>query len=863
MRMKAHYELDKPMKPKFNILSIEGNNDQGALSDHITEKSKSYQLHFVRTLKEARKILESMDIDLILTKYKIGDFTAFDLVADVEDLPWIMITWQGGEKIALQAFKSGATDCIFADSHNDYLPELMNSIERTLLRLEKDKQAQEYQQNLEEIVADRTHVLIESNQRLTEETLYRTQALEDLKESREIYRRFFQTSKDAMFVTSTNGRWIDMNESTLKMFGYQDQEQIWNDSVIDLYWNSEDRVGYIKTIEQEGYLQEYPLTFKKKDGSKIETLVSATPYEIGGKLVGYQGFIHDITDELRAEKEKEQTRIQQELIDDLAMEMGKSLKLEDMYQSIAEHVQELILADTLNIFKYDQSREHIQLEYVWKSSQQAKTAEDKLDWFDRLKQNLRDQLLHDKEPLIIDNLAQCQDENDLEGDDHGSCATLLAPVVVDNQVIAVLQLLSQQANCFNKADLLLITRMANVVAIGLQKAYLFQESQALVKKLSSLQRIEQVILENLSLPSTLDILVDNLVRELGVHAADILYFHPILKSLKFITQTGFRKNILQHTDLEIGEGLAGQAAETKKMIQVLDLSIDGQKDNRSADFSSEDFVSYFAVPLYAKNRMVGVLEIFHREKLDPDQDWIDLLEMIAGLVALAIDNQNLHDDLIRSRNKITLGFDAIIRGWAQAMELRGIESEGHWRRVVELSMNLAAKLGLEGDTLVDLRRGALLHDIGKMGIPDQILLKNGRLTKEERKQVGRHPLDAYELLQPIDGLGSALDIPLYHHERWDGNGYPHGIESEDIPLPARIFAVVDVWDALQSDRPYRKAFTRSEALLHMKKQSGKHFDPRVVKVFLDLIEEDSQEDQQSPQELDLETPAKVEITGDI
>ncbi|MFV1948995.1 MAG: HD domain-containing phosphohydrolase [Anaerolineales bacterium] len=851
------------MKPKFNILSVDGNNDQGALSDHITEKSKSYQLHSVRTLKEARKILGSMDIDLILTEYKIGDFTAFDLVADVEDLPWIMITRQGGEKIALQAFKFGATDCILADSHNDYLPELMNSIERTLLRLEKDKQAQEYQQNLEEIVADRTHVLIESNQRLTEETLYRTQALEDLKESREIYRRFFQTSKDAMFVTSTNGRWIDMNESTLRLFEYQDEEQIWNDSVMDLFWNSEDRAEYMKVIEQEGFLKDYPLKFKKKDGSKIETLVSATPYEIGGKLVGYQGFIHDITDKLLAEDEKEQTRIQQELIDDLAIEMGTSLKLEDMYHSIAIHAQELIKADGLNIFKYDQSRKLIQLEYVWDRSNPAEVNENNRDRFDSLDQDLRHQFLNDKVPLIIDRLAQYRDENDLGGDDDGNCATLLAPVVVDDKVIAVLQLLSRQADSFNNADLLLITRMANVVAIGLQKAYLFQESQVLVKKLSSLQRIEQVILENLSLPSTLDILVDNLVGELGVHAADILYFHPILKSLKFITQTGFRENILQHTDLEIGEGLAGQAAETKKMVQVLDLSKDDRKDNRSADFNSEGFVSYFAVPLHAKNRIVGVLEIFHREKLDPGQDWIDLLEMIAGLAALAIDNQNLHDDLIRSRNKITLGFDAIIRGWAQAMELRGIESEGHWRRVEELTMKLAAKLGLEGDTLIDLQRGALLHDIGKMGIPDQILLKNGRLTKEERKQIGRHPLDAYELLQPIDGLGSALDIPLYHHERWDGNGYPHGIESEDIPLPARIFAVVDVWDALQSGRPYRKAFTRSEALLHMKKQSGKHFDPRVVKVFLDLIEEDYQEDQQSPQELDLETLTKVEITGDI
>jgi PAS domain S-box-containing protein len=852
------------MKKDLLILTLLKNQDeQEIIEKYIRKQDFPCQIKAISSPADFRNTVASKLVNLVIAGQANGRVSVFDLLDDLGEIPWIMLAEGGDEELAVRAFQSGAADYIIKSSSSDYLPRLVEGIDKALIQSEETKQAQQHYQQLEEIVAERAHVLLDSNQRLTEETLHRAQALEDLKESREIYRRFFRTSRDAMFITSINGRWIDMNESTLKLFGYTDQEQIWNDSVMDLYWNSEDRVEYIKAIEQEGYLKDYPLKFKKKDGSKIETLVSATPYEIGGKLVGYQGFIRDITDELRAEDEKEQTRIQQELIDDLAMEMGTSLQLEDMYQSIAEHVQELIPGDGLNIFKYDQPRELIQLEYIWKSNHQTGDAGNKPDRFDRINQNLRDQLLQDKEPLIIDDLAKYHDENDLEEDDHVCCATLLAPVVVEDQVIAVLQLISRQADRYNKSDLLLITRMANVVAIGLQKAYTFQESQALVKKLSSLQRIEQVILENLSLPSTLDILVNNLVRELGVHAADILYFHPILKSLKFITQTGFRENILQHTDLEIGEGLAGQAAETKEMIQVLDLSIDGQNDSRSADFSSEDFVSYFAVPLHAKNRMVGVLEIFHREKLDPDQDWIDLLEMIAGLAALAIDNQNLHDDLARSRNKITLGFDAIIKGWAQAMELRGIESEGHWRRVEELTMKLAAKLGLEEDTLVDLQRGALLHDIGKMGIPDQILLKNGRLTKEERKQIGRHPLDAYELLHSIDGLQSALDIPLYHHERWDGNGYPHGIENEDIPLPARIFAVVDVWDALQTDRPYRKAFTRSEALLHMKKQSGKHFDPRVVKVFLDLIEEDYQEDQQSPQELDLETPAKVEITGDI
>ncbi|MCJ7733147.1 MAG: HD-GYP domain-containing protein [Anaerolineales bacterium] len=159
-----------------------------------------------------------------------------------------------------------------------------------------------------------------------------------------------------------------------------------------------------------------------------------------------------------------------------------------------------------------------------------------------------------------------------------------------------------------------------------------------------------------------------------------------------------------------------------------------------------------------------------------------------------------------------------------------------------LTLRLAEKLGLKGEVLVDIRRGALLHDIGKMGIPDNVLLKETRLTTEERKLIGRHPIHAHELLKSIAGLQAALDIPLYHHERWDGEGYPYRISGEEIPLSARIFSVVDVWDAMQADRPYRKAIARDEALNHLKKQAGKHFDPKVVKLFLEMIEEDNQKE---------------------
>ena len=181
-------------------------------------------------------------------------------------------------------------------------------------------------------------------------------------------------------------------------------------------------------------------------------------------------------------------------------------------------------------------------------------------------------------------------------------------------------------------------------------------------------------------------------------------------------------------------------------------------------------------------------------------------------------------------------YDATLEGWAKALELRDHETGGHCRRVTELTLKVARHLGVNGD-LLNIYRGALLHDIGKMGIPDGILLKPARLTEAEMEIVRRHPTYAYELLSPISFLRPSLDIPYSHHERWDGKGYPQGLSGEQIPLAARIFTVVDVWDALTSDRPYRQAIPASEALVYIHEHAGSQFDPQVVKVFQSVITE--------------------------
>ncbi len=177
-------------------------------------------------------------------------------------------------------------------------------------------------------------------------------------------------------------------------------------------------------------------------------------------------------------------------------------------------------------------------------------------------------------------------------------------------------------------------------------------------------------------------------------------------------------------------------------------------------------------------------------------------------------------------------YDLTLSGWGRALEYRDRETEGHSQHVVELTLALAQQMGIQGRKLEDIRRGALLHDIGKMAVPDAILLKKGNLTEEEWKILRQHPRHARDLLQDIPFLKPALDIPYSHHERWDGSGYPEGLAHEAIPLAARIFAVVDVWDALISDRPYRPAWPEATALEYIRDQSGRQFDPWVVETFM-------------------------------
>jgi PAS domain S-box-containing protein/putative nucleotidyltransferase with HDIG domain len=191
--------------------------------------------------------------------------------------------------------------------------------------------------------------------------------------------------------------------------------------------------------------------------------------------------------------------------------------------------------------------------------------------------------------------------------------------------------------------------------------------------------------------------------------------------------------------------------------------------------------------------------------------------------------------LHEAHNDLQEAYEKTIEGWVRALDLRDRETEGHTQRVTELTIKMAEKLGFSGEELVHIRRGALLHDMGKMAIPDEILQKPGPLNEAEWGKMRQHPQYAYEMLSPISYLRPALEIPFYHHERWDGSGYPRGLKGEDIPLAARFFSIIDVWDALSSDRPYRKKLPQEEVTRYLREKAGHLFDQRLVEVFLSVV----------------------------
>jgi PAS domain S-box-containing protein len=667
----------------------------------------------------------------------------------------------------------------------------------------------------------------------------RNRTEEKLQESEKQYRSLFENVPTGVYRTTPDGLILAANPALVSILGYDSEEELLKSNIPDLYLDPEERKDLVGQFQVNDVIRNVEIGLKRKDGTPIIALDNTRAVrDEHGEVLYSEGTLTDITALKQAEAmlERQADELRQRYTEltllyeaglTINRELNPRLQLETLFKTAMQALQ----ADHAEFSRYDAARGIVQFELGIGYGPEVLEKLRALVAHDGEAQGLIGMVAQDRQPLNLPDVHA--DPHYIEIDPEIRSA-LWVPVAREKELLGVLGVLSTRPNAFSNQHERLLSLFANQAAVALENARLFAETGRRLKRVQALRTIDMAISSSLDLQVTFDIFLEQVTQQLGVHAVDILKFDPHMQTLEFAAGRGFRTTAIQKSYFRLGEGLAGRAALERRLLHIPDLAAEQDGVVRTLQFENEGFTAYFGVPLITKGQVKGVLEIFHREPFTKSQDWIDFLEILAGQAAIAIDNVTLFNDLQRSNVELTLAYDATIEGWSHALDLRDKETEGHTQRVADLTLRLAQAMGVSDHELIHIRRGTLLHDIGKMGIPDEILRKPASLDEQEWVVMRQHPLYAYDMLSPISYLRPALDIPYCHHEKWDGSGYPRGLAGEQIPLAARLFAVVDVYDALTSDRPYREAWSRKKALEYIQQQAGQHFDPEIVSTFLGM-----------------------------
>lgn len=780
----------------LRLLIIEDSEDDAQLVVRELRRG-GYKLEFRRvdTASDMETALFSQPWDLTICDYSMPSFSAPEALNILNstgmDIPFIIVSGTIGEETAVAALKAGAHDFLIKGNFHRLLP----AIERELQDAEVRRQ--------------------------------RKQAEKSLQESEAKFRRLVEHLPAVVYISavSESNRPIYVSPQIESMLGYTPEEWIADPNHWQKTIHPADRQNVLEQAKinlQNGTSFDMEYQMVARDGRVVWMRdQSILVRDAEGQPQFWQGIMLDITTQKHHEQELE-----------AIASMASILRTPKTLQEILDHLLDeallLISGKAGSIWLYDPEAEMIQMMayrgfeqesisnnrtgegipgIVVENGQEFISSEFRSDT--RLSETVRDQI----SPGI-----------------GGACIPLHAA----DKIVGVMLINVALPRELTQLELRLLRTLASIGGNTINSMRLYEQTARQLERLGALREIDLAISNSMDLRLTLRTVLEQLIKQLNVDAADVLLVKPGTGYLEHIVSQGFRTPAVRTTSMRLKDGLASKAALNREVIYVEDLNNTTEVFSRRNLLADEDFVSYFAVPLVAKGEVKGVLEIFHRSRLTPSLEWLNFLDSLGWQTAIAIDNALLFEDLQRSNTNLLMSYDATIEGWSRALDLRDKETEGHTERVTKFTLELAQSAGIPEEHLIHIWRGSMLHDIGKMGVPDGILLKPEPLTEEEWRMMRQHPQFAYEMLKPISYLREALTIPYYHHERWDGSGYPHGLKGEMIPLDARIFAVIDVWDALSNDRPYRLAWPREKVIQYIKDQSGKLFDPQVVEKFLGL-----------------------------
>ncbi len=668
---------------------------------------------------------------------------------------------------------------------------------------------------------------------------------EELRQSEEKYRDMVNTVNDGIFASNDRGILMFANQALARIHGFERPEELVGRTFLEFIAPA--MVGnitqsFIESLQGGTTSETIEAKIIRPNGTGAFIEIKPVPIIEDDKVTGVRGVVRDITARKRGEEEIKNSNDELSMLFKLSHALAEADKLDDILDLVNRHAVESIHTTFARIALFEDGN------YIIRAAYPIRAIGNDFGIGERYPVNSissSPHILEQNEPMILraSDPGISNEEKKVLLLDFAQSLCLIPLRISDSapnseNLIGLLMLgetRNEAREPFTPEKMRLARTIGDSAAIAIRRMLLREQTEHRLHQLMALSEIDLAILSSSDMVFSLGVLLSQVIEQLRVDAVDIWLFNPTSQMLEFVSGRGFRTLAFKQGEpLHLGEGNVGQAVLERRTIHVPNLTAHNVHPRLKKALAEEPFISYFAVPLIVKEQVKGVLELFQHTELEPNDEWLKFLHALANQAAIAIDNSSLFKDLQESNIELTQAYDATIQGWSRALDLRDKETEGHTQRVTELTIKLGHQFGLSENELVHLRRGALLHDIGKMGVPDAILLKPGSLTDEEWIMMRKHPTFAYEMLSPIHYLQSALDIPYCHHEKWDGTGYPRGLSGDQIPFVARIFAVVDVWDALTSDRPYRAAWPEEKVLDHIRSLVGTHFDPQVAKVCLEL-----------------------------
>ncbi|MFH2040753.1 MAG: HD domain-containing phosphohydrolase [Chloroflexota bacterium] len=814
--------MDKPLA----VLIAEDAESDAQLIVRMLEKA-GYALKYeqVEIPSQMRRALEKQHWDIVISDFSMPEmdgFASLKLLQETgQDIPFIVVSGTMGEETAVAMMKAGAHDYVMKGN----LARLVPAVERELIQAEERRERKRAEKQLHLNHTATLNLL----QDLKKENEIRRKGEAALSASESELRALFAALTDAVIVYDADGRYLKV-APTNSINLIQKPEELLGKCVHDVL--PKKTADFIltkinKAIQTDQIVTgEYALQIDGKEkwfASSSSRLSENTVFWVA----------HDITERKQAE---EQIKNQLETLTalyDLSRKLVGMDDFNDILNLVTQSAVEYIHTTFACFLLLEQDDLELRAAYPIRTLEHEIIMDQRVP---RADCPICQRFLNEKVPMLLESADPEADEfvDYFLGFARRLC---FIPIRFQDQPFAILLLgeaRDKDRSPFSAEKLRLAESIADQAASALHRTLLGEKARHRLQRIASLREIDNAIASSFDLRLSLEVILQHVIEQLKVDAAAVLVVNSSLQRLEYQGGRGFRSQALEHTHQRMDEGQAGLAIRERRMVHIPDVAASGAIFAQSEFIKAERLYVYIAMPLIVKGKAKGVLEIFHRSPLDPDEEWFEFLNTLAGQTAIAIDNDQLFYGLQRSNIELGLAYDATIEGWSHALDLRDKETEGHSLRVARMTVELAQSFNIPDNELKQVRWGALLHDIGKMGVPDSILLKPGPLTDEEWVIMKKHPEFSLEMLSPIQYLKNALDIPYYHHEKWDGSGYPRGLKGEQIPLAARLFAVVDVYDALTSDRPYRKAWTKEKALKHIREQSGKHFDPKVVDAFFRL-----------------------------